>query len=636
MPLLRIILFAAIALTLLEGCEGIPGKPPGIAPPPGLDRAARDLLAQGRFQEAAQEYLRLASTQRPPARHFFELSAAGALVDGGDLEAARNLLARFETVPLVPEVSVRRQILLARIALEEHRVDQALAALTMQVPPDMPPALAAQIHRIRALAFSRVGNHLEAARERVMLELFLRDADAIRANRRIIWTGLANLTPAALEHARVPPPNTFGGWLELALAAKNQMLDPKVFGQAMQTWRVRFPGHPASQEIVPELMELSHVATVPPRRVALLLPFDGPFAHAGAAVRDGFLAARFDDPPEGIRPAVSIHNSSGADIRALYQQVVEAGADLVVGPLEKESVAALMGTEKLPVPTLALNHVVPEPENPGAQATVSSTEGLYQFALSPEAETRQVAERAWFDGHLHAAMLSPQGPWGERVAKVFTTAWQQLGGIVVEHQTYSNQAQTMSDPVKRLLNVDESESRWRALKQYLHRDLKHESRRRQDVDFVFLAAFPQQARQLRPQLDYYHASAVPVYATSHVFSGTVNTAADRDVDGVRFGDMPWVLVDEGPEALLRRRLVSAWPAVSDNYLKLYAFGIDAYRIIPHLRRLRAQRVTEIQGTTGRLSVDGDNRVRRKLLWARFEDGKPRISGPNSSTNDWHP
>ena len=107
-------------------------------------------------------------------------------------------------------------------------------------------------------------------------------------------------------------------------------------------------------------------------------------------------------------------------------------------------------------------------------------------------------------------------------------------------------------------------------------------------------------------------------------TGGINSAADRDLDGVVFGDIPWVLSNDTEHASLRDRMQKAWPESVATYTRLYAFGADAYTIIPHLERLRLHRFAEFQGQTGRLSIDDANRVNRQLIWARFTAGTPRL------------
>ena len=402
------------------------------------------------------------------------------------------------------------------------------------------------------------------------------------------------------------------------------MTDPSTLGQAIALWRHRYPGHPAGDNVVPMLMDDSHIAWAPARTVALLLPFEGQFAKAADAVRDGFLAAWFADQNTETRPTVLVHDTSSGDIWSVYNQAIEEGAEFVVGPLRRAAVTRLANSAGMPVPTLTLNHADAATSVSADAAMTAPTSGLFQFALSPESEARLVAEYAWFAGHTSAAVLTPVGAWGERVAAAFADAWEDLGGSIVEFQSYLSDGSDMSTPVRKLLNVDDSDARYRSLRNVLGSNVKQETRRRQDLDFVFMAAFPRQARQLRPQLEFHQAQDLPVYSTSHIYSGIADPDADRDIDGVVFGDMPWVLDPVASGGALRREVGTLWSDSVSAFVRLYAFGADAYRLVGELGKLRAQQYAEFQGMTGSLSLSENNRINRRLMWARFKKGTPRI------------
>jgi len=640
---------ATVLAALVAGCETVP------EPRPADDDAviaARALLDEGRFGAAGAAFARLADDATGEQAVSLRIAAASAFARAGEMPSARDALATLAEARLEGELAARRDLVRARIALADGAPVQALA-IAPRITPELADEVAAEAHVVRALALSASGRALEAVRERVAADFLLGDRARARANRAALWQTLSRLAPAALQRARVPPPDTFGGWIALADIAQRTATDPESLSVAVERWRSRWPGHPAGAEIAPELLLTSRIEATPPGHVALLLPLSGRFAAAATAIRDGFLAAWLEDSSNAERPLVTVRDTAGADVEALYREVVQQGADFVVGPLDKDAVRAIASMQALPVPSLALNQVDTPPSAPGAGAAGvaaggsggdgpgasvagagSATGGdgtgpttasapLYQFALSPEAEARRVAERAWLDGHERAAVLAPAGEWGERVGEAFVSEWQRLGGVVVERQTYQSDAADMSEPVSRLLNIDDSERRARELRQILNRSLEHEPRRRGDVDLVFMAAFPRQARQLRPQLEFHQAADVPVYATSHVYAGVEDAGADRDVEGVRFGDMPWVLrPDAGPETL-RARIERTWPEQFPALVRLYAFGVDAYRIVPRLGRLRAQRFAWYEGQTGRLSVDERDRIDRRLVWAQFEAGVPR-------------
>lgn len=611
-----------LAAILAVGCESVPQR--SETGDREATRVARTHMQAGEYLPAAQEYMRLAGLSGGDAALAYRLDAAWAFVLAKRPDAAIQILDSVRGQPLSRNLQIRRNLVKAQLALVEQRPEEALTFLHAAPADDAPSDLTTRYHNVRADAFEATGAHIESARERVQLELLLTNNAELNENRRRIWGSLTQLSPQALEAAHIPPPSTLGGWIELAAIGSSTMTDPSTLGQAIALWRHRYPGHPAGNNVVPMLMDDSHIAWAPARTVALLLPFEGQFAKAADAVRDGFLAAWFADQNTETRPTVLVHDTSSGDIWSVYNQAIEEGAEFVVGPLRRAAVTRLANSAGMPVPTLTLNHADAATSVSADAAMTAPTSGLFQFALSPESEARLVAEYAWFAGHTSAAVLTPVGAWGERVAAAFADAWEDLGGSIVEFQSYLSDGSDMSTPVRKLLNVDDSDARYRSLRNVLGSNVKQETRRRQDLDFVFMAAFPRQARQLRPQLEFHQAQDLPVYSTSHIYSGIADPDADRDIDGVVFGDMPWVLDPVASGGALRREVGALWSDSVSAFVRLYAFGADAYRLVGELGKLRAQQYAEFQGMTGSLSLSENNRINRRLMWARFKKGTPRI------------
>jgi hypothetical protein len=376
-------------------------------------------------------------------------------------------------------------------------------------------------------------------------------------------------------------------------------------------WQRRYPRHPASDRLAWWLATPAQAEAL--EQVALLLPFSGPLAAPAAAVRDGLLAAHFQQAARGEAvPEIRLYDTgAGAHgVRELYQQAVADGARLVIGPLHKDSVQALALSGTLDVPVLALN-----------QIEGSGPPGLYQFGLPPEDEARQVAERARWDGHDAALVLIPEGAWAERVYNAFVAHWEELGGRTLEVQRFPAQQVDFGAAIQTLLNLDDSRNRHRALTRLLGRSLEFEPRRRQDADFIFLLAQPQEARQIKPQLRFHHAADLPVYSISTVFAGQANAQRDADLNGIRFCDMPWVLAPEDGRAGLHEELSRLWPAEMQRHTRLFALGIDAYELLPYLQQ---SGLRYFNGATGTLSLDARQRLYRELRWAEFHRGSPRL------------
>jgi outer membrane PBP1 activator LpoA protein len=97
---------------------------------------------------------------------------------------------------------------------------------------------------------------------------------------------------------------------------------------------------------------------------------------------------------------------------------------------------------------------------------------------------------------------------------------------------------------------------------------------------------------------------------------------DRDMDGVMFSDMPWTLNTDPSVQSLKTEIEEIWPNASKRYSRLFALGVDAYRVIGKLNTLRRNRAEFYHGETGDLYLDVSNRLQRRLLWAKFERGVP--------------
>lgn len=613
-------LLLLIFVVLIAACAG--PKPTGPLPletdyERALAEDAEALLSRGEFSQAAALYSRLAQRLDPPRRHDYQLQAADALARGELLVQARQLVGALPHDELDPSQRFQVRLVQARILIQERRPQEVLELFAATPEPRFAPELMARFHGLRADALTMQGRRVETARELVWREAYLVDGEAIRANQYAIWQTLGTLSEAALEaQRRGLPADDLSGWMDLVRIVKRYQLQPPQMHEQLLAWQQMYPTHPVLGEIVESLLQRREEAFDLPEHIALLLPFSGRFAQAAEAVRNGFLAAYYHQPEaRRLQQQVRLYDAGNNPLAvySAYQRAVENGAQFVVGPLDKDAVNVLAQLGELPVPTLALNYSTVETAPPA---------GLYQFGLLPEEEARQVAERTWLDGHVYAAALYPKSEWGQRVYAAFRNRWEELGGTVVQAQTYDPARNDFSDPIRRLLSIDESQTRYRALARIAGGSLNYTPRRRQDIDFVFVAGYPRQARQLAPQLKFHHAGDLPVYATSHVFAGQLDREMDRDMNGLVFGDMPWVLGAD-PAGRSLHTAVEQFLTPNDRGLqRLYALGVDAFNILTVLDPLARYPYERYQGETGSLSLDHEGRIHRELTWVRFIGGRP--------------
>jgi outer membrane PBP1 activator LpoA protein len=607
-------LLVAMLVAAIAGCGGIPSHE-GPRSEAQLLRLAGNAMERGDYEEAGRRYVELADASSELKRPGYLLQAATALLQGNHVAGAQRVLAEVDVRKLDAAQALRARIVAARIALAQERPTEALQGLQIGRNEDAPPALRAEAHALRSTAFRRTGDALSAARELVLREDALdpADAKARTANQQALWQTLVMLSDDDLRRGARSMPQAFAGWCELALIAKSTTRAAGAdIGRTVADWRARFPGHPVSQEILDLIVARHQEEISRPAHLAVLLPQSGPMAEIGQALRDGFLAAHFRRDNPAYSPSIRFYDVGDEGSAATaYAQAVADGADFVVGPLTKQAVARIEHG-RITVPTLALNR---------SDGDGGGDRPVYEFALAPEDEARQVAERAWNDGHARALALVPEGEWGQRVLQAFEARWQALGGTLLESQTYPPEGSDFSEPIRRLLNVDESEQRRAALEKLAQQPVQFEPRRRQDADLIFMAAFPRQARLIRPQLKFHYAGGLSIYSTSHVFSGKRDPDADRDIDDVVFCDIPWLLA--GPASPIRADVERLWPRRAAQYQRFYAMGADAYDVIPFLNNLKKYPYERFNGQTGVLQLDDGNRIVRQLQWARFSNGVAR-------------
>lgn len=335
--------------------------------------------------------------------------------------------------------------------------------------------------------------------------------------------------------------------------------------------------------------------------IALLLPMGGPLASSAEAVRDGFISAHLKAGGKGTVKVYDAGNDGNSTLSA-YQQAVSDGADLIVGPLRKESVAALADDGSPKVPVIALNYLDDPSDAPS---------GFFQFGLLPEDEARAAAERAIADGDRRALAMVPDTEWGRRVLAAFEKRLNELGGSVLQTARYTSGKADFSKSIQDLMNLDASETRHKALTNIIGTQTEFEPRRRDDADLIFMAARPSDARLLWPQFRFFRATDLPVYATSLIYEGR----PDKELNGVRFCDMPWMVESEGDYATERNQLTDL--ASLRNQPRLFAVGRDAYLLAGLIESDQMQPDTAYPAASGNLQLAGKSAISRGLTCARF-------------------
>ncbi|PAU56603.1 hypothetical protein BZL41_19490 [Pseudomonas sp. PIC25] len=559
-------------------------------------------------QASIEQLLQQAAESKPEQAALLRLSAADLAYKQKDTGRATRILEQVPLDGLKPAQQIFASTLAAELAMTRNQPKAALKALShpsLDHLSELPVEQQIRTQLVRASALEADGQTLAAARERVFIAPLL-SGQAQATNQEAIW-GLVSSLP--LEQLQGNGDADLTGWLELARITKSSATLEQQQA-AIDAWRAQNPQHPAAQQLPEALVKLKELASQPLTKIALLLPQEGQLASVSRALRDGFLAAHYQSQQAGQTPPdIALYDSS--QLRSMddfYRQAQADGVQLVVGPLEKPLVKQLSDHEQLPITTLALNYSEAGQEGPAQ---------LFQFGLAAEDEAREVARRAWADGMRRAVALVPRGEWGDRVLGAFRQSWEAAGGSLIAAEHVEQPVQ-LAQQIADLFQLRQSEARAKRLQNVLGTPVAAQPTRRQDVDFIFLAATPQQAQQIKPTLAFQYAGDVPVYATSHLFTGSNEQRQYLDLNGIRFCETPWLLNVSDP---LRQQVSAQWPQAGGSLGRLYAMGADAYRLAPRLSQLKTLPETQIDGLSGRLSLSPAQRIERQLPWAEFRDGQ---------------
>jgi len=325
-------------------------------------------------------------------------------------------------------------------------------------------------------------------------------------------------------------------------------------------------------------------------RIALLLPDDeGPYRRAAEAVLMGVRAAHELDGAGVFVESFDVDDER-TDLAGLLQRIAGRGFSIAIGPVTRAGVNRLAEVGSLPLPVLTLN--VPEPG-------YILPPGAVQFGLPIEDEGAQIAhfaiDRAMRKGGALVpraiAIAEQSSSLAQRSATAFLDAWRDLGGE--SYDLLALDLRMLYDLPRILDGVR--------------------------VDAAFVALPPEAVPAVRDAL----GEQTPLYGTSRLDVGAIpgtkagELLANPALDGLHIVEMPWQVERD-------HAVVAAYPRSERiphlELQRLYALGIDAYRIARELVRGRQQ--IEIDGVTGWLTVDVpvDPRVRRLSTVSVYQGG----------------
>ena len=617
----RSILVVAVLTLTVSACQTLS---PLTAPNVEAESQARIAIQSGDFLDAAQQYEALAKSSGGSHRARLYIQSAAAYWQLGQVEQARANLAQVDVAQLTPALAFDKDLLEAKIALNQLNAEGALSLLEPYKADNLTAKQQRALLRTRIQAYQETENWLEKANTHILLDNLL-PASEREQNQQQLWQALMSLTPKALELFNPGlPPAVDSGWFMLAYTIKAYQDKPNVLVVALEDWQRTYPNHPASPSLYQQSVSTGTLLPQQLANITVLLPKTGPYAQVSEAIKQGISAAHYAANATSQIHFIDIETdaiSGQSNVLSAYQRAIDLNASLVIGPLDKGAIQRLAQSVDLPIPVLALNRL------PG----IKKIPNLYQFGLAPENDAMSAAKNAMAKGYQRAIIFAPEAEWGQRIANAFEAQWLSQGGVLLGKTIYNELDNDYSSTITPAFGLTSSEQRYQSLKRTLGTPIEFEPRRRQDIDVIFLAARPLKARQLVPQFKFHRSGQLPIIATSQAYSGIENSQQDIDLNSLFINDIPWVFPEIAERDPAYQVLQQQQPASFNQLIRLYALGVDAYRLANELNRLSHSPTDDFQGATGLISIDDNGYVNRQLQWATFSSGKIQAL-PNPNLN----
>lgn len=315
---------------------------------------------------------------------------------------------------------------------------------------------------------------------------------------------------------------------------------------------------------------------------------------------------------------LKIYDISAQPLDQVLAQVQQDGASIVVGPLLKNNVEALMKSNTT-LNVLALN----QPEQ------VQNRANICYFALSPEDEARDAARHIHEQGKQAPLLLIPRSTLGDRVANAFAQEWQTLGGGVVLQQKFGSASELRAgvnggagialngSPVSASLPQQQSVTIGGLTIPAPPTDAQISGGGK--VDSAYIVATPEEIAFIKPMIAMRNGSqsGATLYASSRSAQGTAGPDFRLEMEGLQYSEIP-MLAGSNPQLMQQ-----ALGAVRNDYslARLYAMGVDAWALANHFTQMRQVPGFELNGNTGDLTADQDCVINRKLSWLKYQQGQ---------------
>lgn len=427
-----------------------------------------------------------------------------------------------------------------------------------------------------------------------------------------ILQGWINLSYAYTNNSKAP--TTQEGDTPEVIAEKTQK-QKQALKQAVADWLTQYPDHPA-KNILPILTgeQTLAAADTNAKKVALLLPLNGSSRIFGDTIKQGYSDAIKFFPQEPQQNVVLLDTTS-APMDTLIQQAKEQNVELIVGPLLKDEVVKIKQLAPS-IPVLALNKV---------DNNTISTNKMCFFALSPEDEAKDAADHIYAQSKVKPLLLVPQNDLGKRVAQTFAKQWSQLSAN-------NSQAYVQYFGNKSSLSANMNQNSGISLNgsPILINDATTQPvppEQSASFDAIYIYSSYDELTLIKPMLDMGAAksgtnlSQIMIYTSSKSHVANASNDFNYDMNKTEYADIPMII--NRTDNMLE--IIPSNIQKDYSLLRLYAMGIDAWRLANRFNQLDSYQPNFLDGMTGKLSTSNQCEVTRALSWQQYIHGSTQTT-----------
>ncbi|AXT39388.1 penicillin-binding protein activator [Alteromonas sp. BL110] len=657
----KIFTLSAIASVLvLSGCGSTPktqSKPVVVEPSPiETTQVEQNVTPEHKLLEAKRVWER---TRNKEQRNSLLLQAADLYLQNQQPVLAQQVLFEVKEDGVSERNHSYYSLLVTKAyaGMSDASADELLAMLDGVTGTG---ETAFQKAELQTQLYSQQGNFAAAANS--VLQTNLPDEDKVQQ----VWQWLTSIPTETLTTVGKAYP-ALSPFITLRELTEANASSPATLARELQKFQQVYQGHMLETTLPDNVLKATQLTDAGANDIAVLLPLSGRLARTGQVVKNGIMSAYYTDvekrQDEHLLPRLRFIDTNGVDTQHLLNEIGDT--KFIVGPLLKDTVEKLIPNLHAGVNVLALNRpeeridqvaannisnnntitTSPSPalnsdaDMPESILTATDTQGeldalglatsLNYFGLAPEDEAKQLAEYIFNKGYRAPIVIAAQSSLYQRMDTTFKTHWRALNNkenkrrANITSVTF-NDSNSLREGITQALDVAQSNDRINQIEYMTNDEVYNMPRSRRDIDAIVAFASPQDTELLNPiieaSLNPYDGKQVPVYATSRSMDYDSGKNQWRDLQNVHFIDMPWLMPSHNWQPL-QQEVEQAWQNQNTMQKRLFAFGFDAYQLLPQLGMLNTLKYLSHEGLTGTLSLNERGEVIRQQPQAMIRNEK---------------